>query len=288
MTVTSDKVNKVQLTQIPSLLTNLNQKIKNFSVVDRQARLVGSIKDIVIDSNRQISFIISDDYHQPMPRLVLLRGQLVQKIDSTIKRVILIIDNSQVNNLPEYLEREMEAHTNTQSSFPSDDDVVDSHVADAAPASNIQQQEQIQNEEIIQLLGERLIVDRSKRKVGEVIVRKEIETRMVTVPVRHERLIVEQISPEHKELANIDLGEELAQAKPPQETPASFEGSLTVSGEFSSPKVASLLLNAIALERNHGCQRIQVTIAVENEQLQQKYREWFARTSIEKQDNGRV
>jgi len=43
--------------------------------------------------------------------------------------------------------------------------------------------------------------------VGEVIVRKVIETRMVEVqvPVRHEKLIVEQVSPERKQLAEIDL-----------------------------------------------------------------------------------
>jgi len=67
---------------------------------------------------------------------------------------------------------------------------------------------EILSEELIRLLGERVVVDRNKRKVGEVIVRKVIETRMVQVqvPVRHEKLIVEQVSPERKQLAEIDLG----------------------------------------------------------------------------------
>lgn len=64
------------------------------------------------------------------------------------------------------------------------------------------------SQDIIRLLGERLVVDRSKRKVGEVIVRKEIVTRIIQVPVRHEKLIVEQVSPERKQLAEIDLGQE--------------------------------------------------------------------------------
>jgi len=69
---------------------------------------------------------------------------------------------------------------------------------------------EILSEELIRLLGERVVVDRNKRKVGEVIVRKVIETRMVQVqvPVRHEKLIVEQVSPERKQLAEIDLGQE--------------------------------------------------------------------------------
>jgi len=70
---------------------------------------------------------------------------------------------------------------------------------------------EILSEELIRLLGERVVVDRSKHKVGEVIVRKVIETRMVQVqvPVRHEKLIVEQVSPERKQLAEIDLGQEI-------------------------------------------------------------------------------
>jgi hypothetical protein len=87
-----------------------------------------------------------------------------------------------------------------------------------------------------------------------------------------------------KQLANIDLGEEqlagiqLASQEMPETT--NFESGLTVSGEFISPKVASLLLNAIAMERNNGCRRIRITIAVDNEQHQQQYQEWFARTSV--------
>jgi hypothetical protein len=56
--------------------------------------------------------------------------------------------------------------------------------------------------------------------------------------------------------------------------------SLTVSGKFDSPKVASLLLNAIALERKHGCQQINLTITVDDPQTQARYEEWFNRTSI--------
>jgi Domain of unknown function (DUF2382) len=142
----------------------------------------------------------------------------------------------------------------------------------------------IVEEDILHLLGEKLIVDRTKRKIGEVIIRKEIETRMVTVPVRRERLIVEQISPENKQLASIDLGEEqlteiqLTSSEMPKTL--NSESDLTISGEFTSPKVASLLLNAIAMEQNNGCKRIHITIAVDNQQHQQQYQEWFARTSI--------
>ena len=63
------------------------------------------------------------------------------------------------------------------------------------------------SQDIVRLVEERLVVNRSKRKIGEVIVRKEIETRIIQVPVRYEKLIVEQISPERKQLVEINLGQ---------------------------------------------------------------------------------
>ena len=65
-------------------------------------------------------------------------------------------------------------------------------------------------EEKISLLEERLIVDFVRRKSGEIVIRKEIETCLlqVEIPVRREKLIVEQVSPEYKRLAEINLGQE--------------------------------------------------------------------------------
>lgn len=132
------------------------------------------------------------------------------------------------------------------------------------------------------LLEERLVVDSVRQKVGEVIVRKVIETEMVQVPVRREKLIVEQVGPENKQLAEIDLsqgeisGIELAENA--SKELASWDSGLTVSGSFSSPKIASLLLNAIALERNHGCQQVHISISVVDEEHRQKYQEWFDRS----------
>ena len=139
-------------------------------------------------------------------------------------------------------------------------------------------------EEIVKLLSERVIVDRKKRKIGEVIVRKEIETRIVEVPVRYEKLIVEQVNPERKQIAEINLGQEtltelesdISQAvKGKQQN----EAENIVSGSFDSPKIASLLLNAIARERQHGCQQIRIEIVVNSPEKQKTYQEWVERCS---------
>ncbi|PMB27100.1 DUF2382 domain-containing protein [Fischerella thermalis] len=267
------------------LLDKLRRKIRNFAVVDRQNLLIGRVKDLIIDYHHQVNIIVTRFIELPNQTVsgiysyLLLPSKLISKIDLATKSVILDIDKSLIKHMPEYSQSPM---TNNNLDTSNIDPI--SHTAQDL---NLEQDgiEQKTEEEIIRLLSERLVVNRSKRKVGDVIVRKEIETRMVQVPVRYEKLIVEQASPENKLLAEIDLnqgdisGVELSQVE--KHDVDIYDSNLTVSGEFNSPKIASLLLNAIALERNHGCQRVRVTIMVENEEYQQKYQEWFERTSIQ-------
>ncbi len=59
----------------------------------------------------------------------------------------------------------------------------------------------------ISLLEEKLVVKRRKLKVGEVVVRKEVETRMVHLPIRREKLIIEKAGATNEYLTEVDLGE---------------------------------------------------------------------------------
>jgi stress response protein YsnF len=59
----------------------------------------------------------------------------------------------------------------------------------------------------IQLFEERVAVDMQQRKLGEVIVRKVIETEIIEIPVRREKLVIEQISPTYQQLAAVDLSQ---------------------------------------------------------------------------------
>ncbi|KAF3890456.1 MULTISPECIES: DUF2382 domain-containing protein [Nostocales] len=274
-----------KIARISTLLESLRQKVRKFTIMDRQNQLVGEVQDLIIDVNRQISFVVntnrnSDEKYQTF----LLSSKLVEKIDSQIKCIFLKVKKTEIRLLENPLEKNsqistMEDNSNTLAGNTQDTSVISNSIVNTNDG-NISSVE-----EIVRLLGERVIVDRSKRKVGEVIVRKQVETRMVQVPIRSEKLIVEQVSPERKQLAEIDLSQgdisadfEFADTDSLHSTD-SFDGSLTVSGEFSSPKIASLLLNAIALERNHGCKAVRVTIVVEDEEHQKNYQEWFSRTS---------
>jgi stress response protein YsnF len=209
------------------------------------------------------------------PYLFRLQSQKIKQIHKPTKSVFIDLNKSEIEYMPEYLETETPGEGNSIEQL-ANNQITNSPVEPV----NL---EKVTEEQIISLLEERLVVENSKRKVGEVIVRKVIETRMIQVPVRREKLIVEQISPEHKQLAEIDLGQgeiaglDLTEVEKLEFT--RFDNGLTVSGEFSSPKIASLLLNAIALEQNQGCKQVRVTIAVENESHQKKYQEWFDRCS---------
>ncbi|MEH2280878.1 MAG: DUF2382 domain-containing protein [Nostoc sp.] len=269
-----------------SSLADLRKKVNNFAVFDKQGQLVGVVHDLIVDANRRLNLVISNqanqqtiEYGQQLadkhPSLFRLQSQRIKQIDKPTKSVFIDLNKSEIEYMPEYLEAETPGDSNSTEQL-ANNQITNNPVEPV----NL---EQVPEEQIIRLLEERLVVESSKRKVGEVIVRKVIETRMVQVPVRREKLIVEQISPEHKQLAEIDLGQgeitgvDLSEVERLEVT--HFDKGLTVSGEFSSPKIANLLLNAIALERNHGCKQVRVTIAVEDESQQKKYQEWFDRCS---------
>lgn len=275
-----------QRIRISTLLKNLRDKVRNFTVIDRQGQLIGKVNNLIVDANRQLNLVISKQINQQVvdrPHVFRLQSQKISKIDNENKSVVIDIEKSQIEHMPEYLGTTTPGDGQVAASLTEES----SQTANSEFVSESEDLAEINEEKIIRLLEERLVVNNKKRKFGEVIVRKQIETRMVQVPVRREKLIVEQISPEYQQLAEIDLdqgeisGVELTDGEGWKV--ASSDGGLTVSGEFSSPKIASLLLNAIALERDHGCDRVRVAIVVEDESHQQKYQEWFDRCSKGKQ-----
>ncbi|MDB9384434.1 DUF2382 domain-containing protein [Nodularia spumigena CS-584] len=277
-------------TNIHTLLETLKNKVRDFVVTDRQGQIVGKVKDLILDANRRLNLVISQQTNQKnrknhgtpdvnSHRLVLLLSQKINKINNGDRCILLDIDKSEVEHMPEYLEAA------TSDSQITVDELTAPNMNEQMSKSQIEtvNAAELDDEDIVSLIEERLIADHKQHKIGEVIVRKKIETRMVQVPVRREKLIVEQVSPENKQLAEIDLrqgeisGIEFMAGERPEGT--ILDSHLTVSGDFSSPKIASLLLNAIALEHNHGCQQVKITIAVTDESLQNKYQEWFDRCS---------
>lgn len=109
--------------------------------------------------------------------------------------------------------------------------------------------------QIVQLLQERVLVDTKRRKIGEVIVRKEIETRIVEVPVRREILIVEQISPERKQLVSLDLG---VVTDDRVKLVEGIDTNSTVTREFSSPEAAIEFLQNLGANFQSNLHKIRI------------------------------
>ncbi|TAG51461.1 MAG: DUF2382 domain-containing protein [Oscillatoriales cyanobacterium] len=252
-----------RLNRVPE---KVRTKLKSFTVKDNQGHLVGKIKDVYFDPNGQLNFVVSG-LGRENPR-ILLPG-----IGGTAEYEYLGKSSEQLDEV-----------SNSESTNPStvmsnltDADRQNEHLETDEDDENLD----IVDREVIRLLEERLVINRSKRKVGEVIVRKEIETRMVQVPIQWEKLIVEQVGDDPKVLAEIDLGEgnitgiDLAEIKSDRQEP-------TVKAEFTSVQKASKILNAIASQPRHGCVKVRLEIVLEDKQLEDTYQKWMTESHSDK------
>lgn len=97
----------------------------------------------------------------------------------------------------------------------------------------------------ISLLEEKLQVARRREKVGEVIIRKQVETRMVHLPIRREKLIVEKTGKNAERLAEVIISEEKVNGFSYDELNRSNNFNLEQS-QFVSPVVARELLSELA------------------------------------------
>ena len=140
---------------------------------------------------------------------------------------------------------------------------------------------------VIKLFDERLVIDRRKRKTGEVVVRKEIETVIVEVPVRREKLIVEQISPEYKQLAVVDLGQTqiterdmlVAASSPDVKAETSSSMSVGAAIQFLETIVAQSVVNGSNDSQSNDQQPPQVSLVFADTALQARYQQWLEQRS---------
>jgi len=273
--------------------------MKSFKLINLQGQTVGYTRDFYLDNNRQLNLVISRAEAPGVNRLFSLNGKCIQKVDTENKLLVVKLSSEDLNSLPEYqpsqdkvaamskpssvqagitTAQEQQNYLATQTPETQSGEVDSLNKLDNQSSGESEKITDTSEEEMIRLLEERLVVNRSKRKVGEVVVRKEIETKMIEVPVRREKLIVEQIGSEAKQLAEIDLGEGEVTGVEYHKVP-SVDSRPTVTGEFISPKAASEILQAIALQKPHGCAKVRLEIVLENQKFQETYQELFNRFS---------
>jgi hypothetical protein len=137
------------------------------------------------------------------------------------------------------------------------------------------------NDEVIpqvSLLEERLIAHIDRHKVGEIVIRKEVVTQIIEVPIRREKLIVEQIAPEHKQIAIIDLGGDQDLLIQTNEKISSESPKIIVKSEFDSVKSARQFLEAIANLPDPRITGIKIEIEVEDILMQKTCQELLTRS----------
>ncbi|MEG5007279.1 DUF2382 domain-containing protein [Microcoleus sp. B5-C4] len=281
------------ITRLNRVPEKVRTKLKSFTVKDNQGHLVGKVKDVYFDANGLLNFVVAG-LGSENARIFLLSVKLLKKVDYHQKALFVTINSDQVDLLPvvsangghPYLENASEPDSEFSNSELTNPSTVMSNLTDAdlinADLETDEDEENfdIVDQEVIRLLEERLVINRSKRKVGEVIVRKEIETRMVQVPIQWEKLIVEQVGDDPKVLAEIDLGEgsitgiDLTEIKTDRQEP-------TVKAEFTSVQKASKILNSIASQPRHGCVKVRLELVLEDKQLEDTYQKWMTEHNSE-------
>jgi uncharacterized protein (TIGR02271 family) len=172
------------------------------------------------------------------------------------------------------------------------------HNSDIAYQTVVDSASNILTQASFSLLEERLRIELIQRKVGEIVIRKEIETELVRVevPVQREKLIIEQVSPVYELLAKIDLGQPINSSNAivdsisdnvvltsnDEESNAVGVDALsenldrriaspTVYGSTDSLRAASKLLEVLASLPSHDCGAIQIEIALKDSKHQASY-----------------
>ena len=226
--------------QVHSLVQALKPQILGFTVFSSTGERLGVVQDLTVDSNDQICLVLSQE-GQPGYQSYWVSSESWKRIDSA-RRVV-----------------EVDLTAGQPMSGASLGVEGTAMPVDAAFDSS-----RLEDQAIVRLVEERLKVNRQKRKVGEVIVRKAVETRIVEVPVRREKLIIEQISPERQQLAAIDLGQGEITGIDVLDPLATEQRASTspyrVEGRFDSPQVACQVLSAIAKNADHQCSKIMANL----------------------------
>lgn len=250
----------------------INQDIKTYSVVDEQDNLIGQVEKILRNRSGETQIIFSlTGYSKP---LFKVHQRSLVRVDLSQNKFIVKLTEKMRDRLNQYLSS-LSSTEIERDQIEAVDDEEDENSA----TSQHESYDEVTDEQTVRLLAERLDIKRDRKKVGEVIIRKQVETEIVEVPVRREKLIVEQVGSTNKQLAEIELSSEKVEGIEGIEgnTVQSQSSQPTVSGEFISVKAANKLLEIIAMNEHHGCAKVKIELVLDDPQYQQQYQNLFKR-----------
>ncbi|MEL6440982.1 MAG: YsnF/AvaK domain-containing protein [Cyanobacteria bacterium J06621_8] len=223
---------------LKSQLAKLNKQLITYLIVDRQGISRGEVKDIYYDANSDLNLLIRLGKADNKLNIRRLGTADICQIDSDNQLILSNLSYQQLENLPLY----QPIPTHIQEALSESAMYDDCRMNPAHDSQQLDSPETYQ----IPLLEERLQVSHRRQKIGEVVVRKQIETRMVQVPVRQEKLIVERIGNNPEQLTEVIIGENNVNGFSYEELNDTNSLYLTKS-HYLDPETAQKLLEAIVL-----------------------------------------
>jgi uncharacterized protein (TIGR02271 family) len=194
---------------------NENEEINicGFKAVSDTGDKIGSIHDYVIDETDQIRYLVVDTGFWIFGKKVLVPVGRIDVRDRDKEVILRGLTKDQVGAMPEYKEGEElteEYETDVMDSYyPTQDYARDRETG----RLRYDQEDAFRVPERLQLVQERLQVSKHREQVGEVNVKKRVETHRETidVPLEKERLVVDTNAPEgafREQSINVPLYEE--------------------------------------------------------------------------------
>lgn len=244
---------------LESELARLNRQLISCKIIDRQGIYRGVVKDIYFDVNNQVNLLVELTKNNNKLNLRRLAATDIRQIDLEHKSVFINLSEGELESLPLY--QPVPTHLKEASKETSYSD------GQINTADDTIEQRSNPQEYHISLLEEKLQVNRRKQKVGEVVVRKQIETRMVQVPIRREKLIVERMGKNPELLTEVVIGEEKVNGFQYQELSDNSSLHITKS-HFIKLQTAQALLEALANLSSAERAKVRIEIVTDSSQDQ--------------------
>jgi hypothetical protein len=140
--------------------------------------------------------------------------------------------------------------------------------------STLDNDERDNSSEVIQisLLEEKLKVTRNKQKVGEIVVRKQVETKLIQIPIRREKLIIERVGKNPEHLSEVITNQEKVNGFEYNEL-ENTNRLHVVKSAYLNVTTAQELLDAIAHLASANNAKVSIEIMTNDANIQQQHQD---------------
>lgn len=152
-------------------VNNLKSNLSGFSVLDKAGECVGQVRDVVLDAAQHLCLVVARTKRDGSSHVFSLPTRVIEKVNKRTRSLLITLDQNTLATLPAYQPEMVNPSTHDQpAGSVSHSAGPVSHVDAAAKA--VAGDRHASDDFTFPLLEERLQVNYNRRKIGEVIVRK--------------------------------------------------------------------------------------------------------------------